>query len=269
VAGFAFAIGLLLWASAHVWMIEVRITGPENLDRRAIEAVAAEAGLVKGAWQRDVDGKKVAARIQERIPEVSWAVIRLTGTRAVIEVVEKADKKTPQGTSCIHLYAAKDAVVEKVIPFQGEPTVKTGQIVKKGEMLVECVLRYYNGGRPAVWPGTPIPPRESIAKTYPSQAQVKGRVHYEDYREVSLTREVPERTGESVKSWVLNWHGKPILTLGAKGVAFPQSETEERHLAFPVWRNWTPPVELVIRTTYEVNRRTEQLALADVVKEAG
>jgi similar to stage IV sporulation protein len=265
-AGLAFFTGLLLWASGHVWKVEVRITGPQNLDRRAVLQVAEEAGLAEGVWRGDFDPKQVATQIQGRIPEASWVVVRLTGTRAVIEVVEKAAQQPPQAATCINLYAKKDAVIEKVIPFQGEPAVRPGQIVKAGDLLVECVLRYYNGGRPAVYPGTPIPPRESIAHTVPVQASVKGRVLYEEYREIPLVREVPVRTGESVTSWVLNWRGQPILTLGAKGALFEQAEEEARRLSLPAWRNWSPPVELVIRTTYEVNRRSEPIALADVLK---
>ncbi|HLO04281.1 MAG TPA: sporulation protein YqfD [Symbiobacteriaceae bacterium] len=267
VAGLAFVAGMLIWAAGHVWRVEVRITGPENLDRRAVLQVAADAGLAAGVWRTDFDPQRVATEIKGRIPEASWVVVRLTGTRAVIEVVEKAAQQAPQAAACINLYAKKDAVVEKVIPFQGESVVRPGQIVKKGDLLVECVLRYYAGGRPPVYPGTPMPPRTDIAHTVPVEARVKGRVHYEEYREVSLVQNVPVRTGESVQSWVLNWRGQPILELGAEGVPFEQAEEEARRLSLPVWRNWTPPVELVIRTTYEVNRRLEPLDLSDVVKE--
>lgn len=267
VAGFAFAAGMLFWAAGHVWQIDVRITGPENLDKRAVLQVASEAGLAEGVWRSDFDPKEVATQIKGRIPEASWVVVRLTGTRAVIEVVEKAAQQMPKAASCINLYAKKDAVVEKVIPFQGESVVRSGQIVKKGDLLVECVLRFYAGGRPPVYPGTPMPPRESVAHTVLTQASVKGRVHHEEYREVSLVQNVPVRTGESVQTWVLNWRGQPILELGAEGAPFEQAEEEVDRLSLPGWRNWTPPVELVIRTTYEVNRRLEPLDLTDVVKE--
>lgn len=267
VAGLAFAAGLLLWAAGHIWQIEVRINGPQNLDQRAILQVAADAGLLKGARRSGFDPKLVAAQIRGRIPEASWVGVRLTGTRALIEVVEKAAGQAPQEATCINLHAAKDAVVESVIPFSGEAVVRPGQIVKAGDLLVECVLKYYPGGRPSVYPGSPVPPRDGIAHTVPVQASVKGRVHHEEYREVPLVQNVPVRTGEAVQSWVLNWRGQPILTLGAEGAPFAQAEEEVRRLSLPIWRNWTPPVELVIRTTYEVDRRWEPLDLKDVVKE--
>lgn len=266
IAGAALVAALLFWASGHVWKIDVRITGPENLDRRAVLQVAAEAGLANGVWRKAFDSNEVAAKIKSRIPEATWVVVRLTGTRAVIEVVEKAAQQAPQAAACINLYAEKDAVIEKVIPFQGEAVVKPGQIVKKGDLLVECVLRFYAGGRPAVIPGTPLPPRDAIAHTVATQASVKGRVHYEEYREVPLVQNVPVRSGEAVQTWVLNWRGQPILEIGAEGAPFEQAEEEAHRLSLPVWRNWTPPVELVIRTTYEVNRRLEPLDLNDVVK---
>jgi similar to stage IV sporulation protein len=268
VAGLVGATCLLLWASAHVWLLDVRITGPQFLDARAVRVVAEEAGLKPGTWKRSIDTRAVAAKIRGRISEASWVVIRLTGTRAVIEVVENAAQKAPPASSCIHLYAKKDAVVEQVVPFQGEAVVKPGDIVKKGDLLVECVLRYYPGGRPSIYPGSPKPPREGIAHTTVALAQVKGRVLYREYREVPLYRDVPVRTGDSVQSWVLNWQGAPILRLGAVQAPFQHLEEEVKRLALPAWRNWTPPVELVIRTAHEVTRQREPLPLPEILKEA-
>lgn len=89
-AGAVTCLAFLFWASSHVWIVKVKVTGPQNLDARAVAAVAAEAGLKPGVAKGRMDLVKVQEHIQQRMGEISWVGIRVQGTRAMIEVVEKA-----------------------------------------------------------------------------------------------------------------------------------------------------------------------------------
>lgn len=267
-AGAVGCLAALIWASGHLWVVEVRITGPRYLDPRAVAAVAAEAGLRRGAWRSAVDLARVAQHLRERIDEVSWAVIRVQGTRAVIEVVEKASVTRPNAAACVHLVARKHGVIEQVIPYQGEPLVKKGDVVKPGDPLVECALRYWSGGRPGVVPGTPLPPRVDVARTLVAQAAVKALVSYRQYVEYPTTREVAEPTGRQEVQWVLNWKDRSILLRGPKNPSFERFETTARTISLGTWRNWKSPVELVIREIDEVSVRVEDVPQAELEKRA-
>lgn len=263
-AGLVGCLAALIWAAGHLWVIEVRITGPKHLDPRAVAAVAAEAGLRRGAWRSTVDLARVANHIRARIDEVSWAVIRVQGTRAVIEVVEKAAVVPPNQATCVHLVARKSGVVEQVIPFQGEPMIKKGDIVKPGDTLVECALRYWSGGRPGVVPGSPLPPRQDVARTLVAQASVKALVAYQDYIELPTRREVKTPTGQTESQWVLKWNDRSILLRGKNSPTFASYETASRTYSLGSWRNWKSPVELMIVDYHEVSKRTESVPLAEL-----
>lgn len=262
--------GFLFWATGHIWVVNVKVTGPQHLDPRAVSAVAAEAGLKPGVWSAGVDAKLVEQHIQKRVGEVAWAVIRVQGTRAVIEVVEKAAHRAPPGSTapCVNLVARKDGVVEQVIPFQGEPMVKKGDIVRAGDLLVECSFRYWAGGRPAVYPGTPVPPRETHARTVMAQALVRARVAYQQYREVLLFQEVPVPTGERATRWVIVWRDRSIIVRGRGEIPFAQHQEHRRTYTLPTWRNWRPPVEVVIVNLEEVKLRREQVPLSRLLEQA-
>lgn len=268
-AGALACLGFLLWLSGHVWVVEVRISGPKNLDPRAVAAVAAEAGLKPGVWKNQVDISRVQAHLLKRINEVSWAVIRVQGTRFVIEIVEKAAERSgARGQECINLVARKGGVVEQVIPYQGEAAVKLGDVVRKGDLLVECAFKFYPDGRPLVMPGTEKPPRYGIVRTQTAMAEVKARVSYQEYREMSLYKEVPEPTGRTVTRWVLSWQEKPILTGGARQANFARAE--ERREVYPrgLWRNWKSPVELTLVKVSEIQVRREPVTLQQAVQSA-
>lgn len=268
IAGAVGCLAALIWAAGHLWLVEVRITGPKYLDPRAVAAVAAEAGLRRGAWTSSLDLARVAQHMKERIDEVSWAVIRVQGTRAVIEVVEKASVVPPNKAACVHLVARKSGVVEQVIPFQGEPLIKKGSIVGPGDMLVECALRYWSGGRPGVAPGMPLPPREDVARTLVAQASVKALVSYRQYVEYPTVREVRTPTGKRETQWVLKWRERTILLHGKKVPSFERYETSTESRSLGKWRNWKSPVELVIHDIDEVTVRTEPVPLAELEERA-
>lgn len=264
-AGVVACLGFMLWVSGHIWVVEVRVAGPQYLDPRAVAAVAAEAGLKRGAWRSRLDLEQVRRHMEGRMPETSWVVLRIQGTRAVIEVVEKQQERRAESPDCAHLVAKKAGVIEQVIPFQGEPMVKPGQTVAPGDLLIECSFRYYPGGRPSVYPGTPLPPRTGSARTLAASGIVRARIAYLEYREVPLYREVPVPTGRRAVRWVLNWKERPILQGGGSTADFGRT-TEVRKTYPPLlWRNWRSPVEIVLVHLEEVEIRREPVAPDQII----
>lgn len=258
----------LFWGAGHIWVVDVKITGPQALDPRAVKAVAADAGLKFGVWKGRVDVGAVQQHIQQHMGEVSVAVVRIQGTRAVVEVVEKAARNPTQASPCINLVARKSGVVEKIIPFMGEPNVRIGDTVKAGDLLVDCSLKYWPDGRPSVFPGTPVPPRTTIARTGVAQALVKARISYQQYREVPLVQEVPVPTGRAVTRWVLNWKEKTIILWGEKATPFLRYQERRESYSLGFWRNWGLPVELQKISVLEVEAHQERIPLETALSQA-
>lgn len=268
IAGAMACLAFIAWASSHVWIVEVRISGPQNLDKRAVAAVAAEAGLRVGAWKSQVDLNRIQEHIQERMGEVSRAVIRMQGTRAVVEVVEKKARTRIGEDGCINLVARKGGVIEEVVPFRGEPKVKKGDIVQPNTVLVECSFKYWKDGRPLAVPGTELPPRESVARNQVAQAIVRARVSYSRFREVPLVQTVEVPTGRQTSQWVLKWKDKPIILRGEEEIPFARYQEDRHTYGLPGWRNWKPPVELVMLRANEVEIRREPIPEAQALQQA-
>jgi similar to stage IV sporulation protein len=265
IAGALACLGFVVWASSHVWVVQVKVTGPQNLDRRAVEAVAAEAGLKMGVWKNKVDTQQVQQHLQSRLGEISVAVVRMQGTRATVEVVEKATIHPTGQVGCVNLVARKEGVVERIIPFQGEPTIKKGDIVRAGDLLVECSFRYWQGGRPLVSPGMERPPRESIARTLVAQAQIKARISYNQYREWPLVRTEAVPTGKKTTRWLLKWGGRTILEVGSRDRPAGQVREVPKTYSLGSWRYFKSPVELVILNLEEVVVKSERIPLTQVL----
>ncbi|HYG58808.1 MAG TPA: sporulation protein YqfD [Symbiobacteriaceae bacterium] len=267
-AGALVCLAFIVWATGHVWIVKVKVTGPQNLDPRAVAAVAAEAGLRPGAWKSGVELRQVEAHLQKRMGEISVAVIRVQGTRAVIEVVEKVAQRRDGNAGCINLVARRPGVIEEIVPFWGEPQVKKGDIVKAGDMLVECAFKYWEGGRPQVLPGTEKPPRTSVARVAVAQAIVRARVSYSMYQEIPVMQTRQVETGRQQQRWVLKYGDQSIILRGAEEPSFARYQEQRKAYGLPGWRNWKLPVELVMVTYNEVEVRREPITRDEAVKQA-
>jgi len=114
----------------------------------------------------------------------------------------------------------------------------------------------------------PLPPREDLARTVVAQATVKARVAYRQYYEYPEVELVKEPTGRRHVQWVLNWNGRSILLRGRGPVPFEDYEVTTRTISPGQWRNWTPPVEIVIREVLEVSTRAEPVPVEALTERA-
>jgi similar to stage IV sporulation protein len=266
VAGALLCLLLLYWAGSHIWVVDVRATGQGLLDERVIRAVAASAGLKPGARKRDVPVHLVEQRLAERVPELSWASIAVRGVRARIQVVEKAGFKPFEGFRT-DLVAKKPGMVVHLVTFSGEPAVRVGDYVQPGDTLIRGCLYYWGGGRPQVWPGTPVPPRDAIARCGPAEGQARARVWYERYEEVPLYRETRVPTGREARRLVLKWRDREIIAIG-KRPAYQAFDEQAAVWRAPVWRNWHLPVELGSLIVKEVIVHRQPRSPDQVVQQA-
>ena len=256
VVGAVLFLVLLNLLSSYVWFVEV--TGAKEYSGDKIRSVAREHGLRPGVAREKVDLKAVENGILLNTPEIAWVGINVTGTRAVIEVVEKNYAK-PEDKSPAHIFAAKDGVITEVIVLAGQAAVKKGDTVKKGDLLIKGI---------AAAEQQPATPGQPTIITLPDQyiranGLIKARTWYESYGEASLVQEIPRRTGREVAAITVQVGERQFVLNRAPEQPFAHFETEVVHKKLPEWRNRSFPVEStisifreVVTDTYEVT--TEQ-----------
>lgn len=266
-AGAALCLLALWWVTGHVWIVTVKLTGEGLLDVRAIRAVAEDAGLRPGAWKGKLDLAAVEKQIAKAIPEVSWSSVAVRGIRADIQVVEKTGYSPVEG-SWTDLVARKQGMIAHLVTFSGEPAVRVGDYVQPGDTLIRGCLHYWGGGRPQVLPGTPRPPRDTVARCGTAEGEVRARVWYEQIQRQPLYREVRKSTGQEQRSWVLKWRDQEILKWGASARPWAAYDERRQTLRFPGWRNWEVPVELVSLIAVEVDVERAPLTVEQAVSEA-
>lgn len=186
---FGFAIFfILLWAlTKFVWIIE--ITGNEKLSDAFITEQVKNAGLYQGMPVSSVNTENIQHYIMTNVEEIAFMTVNQKGTTVYIDIREREekrphfDKNTPS-----NIIAAQSGVIESILVQSGTASVKRGDIVCKGQLLVSGASdnKYYG------------------IKYFNSDAVIKARVWHEETVSLPYYREEKVMTGnEKTKNRLL------------------------------------------------------------------
>jgi len=254
VVGGVVFLTLLNILMSYIWFVD--IVGVNSVSVSKIKEVVYEQGLKPGALKDTVSSKMIENQILLRIPEIAWVSVNFTGTRAVVEIVEKTMPKELDKAPA-HIIAAKDGIITDIIVLAGQSVVKKGDTVKKGDILIKGVA--YDGKATVI---------NILPQTIRANGIVKARVWYEGYSETELVKTIHERTGRQEIGVTVKVLGNEILL---KKVALdPQQrfEVEVLNKKLSWWRNSDIAVESIISTYYEVNTKALTLS-TEVAREQG
>jgi len=121
--------------SKFVWNIQIE--GNINVNSEEIVQYLKDDGLKTGVLKSKVNIDEIINKIRLQRDDIAWIGIELNGTNAIVKIVE-ADKKPEiidENDYC-NIIAAKDGIIEKISAQNGTPMVKTGDEVKKGDILI-------------------------------------------------------------------------------------------------------------------------------------
>lgn len=131
------AIFLLVASGRFVW--DVRVTGNESMSATEIKAALREGGLYVGSYKPQIETDVLENRVLLASDKLSWISIRINGTVAQVQVIERVAVPSEEGKLPANLIASCDGQIESVELFRGDCVVAVGQAVKKGDLLVSGV----------------------------------------------------------------------------------------------------------------------------------
>ncbi|MGE5554411.1 MAG: sporulation protein YqfD [Betaproteobacteria bacterium] len=219
-------LALLYALSSLVWFI--RVTGVTPGRREEILAHLRSQGLRVGvpiSWLRR---DELARSLLHRYPDLTWASLEVHGTLVLVKVVEKT-LISPGEQAPRHLVARQDGLVTSVLPLRGEPLVKAGDTVARGQVLISGIG----------W-------REGRLEYFRAEGTVRARTWYEAVGVAPLAgvREVPTGRRRVVKGLQI---GTWRFWLGPRSAPFTlcRQDTTRRPLSGWAARILGLPVEVL------------------------
>ncbi len=138
IIGVCFCVAALCMLSTRIWSIDV--TGNICVPSENIIEVFENLGIRKGAAADKINISAVEISALQKLPELSWLNINISGSAALIEVRERA--VTPDSDSenePSDIIAARDGQIVILRPFNGTQEQKIGNPVLKGDLLISGI----------------------------------------------------------------------------------------------------------------------------------
>ena len=111
--------------------------GFTGLDEQKLLGRLSEEGLRIGAMHRKIDTENLRNSILIDMPELSYIYVNFSGAEA--RVIARPRKSAPEileeNVPC-DIIADKDGIIESITVKSGNPEVKRGEAVIRGQMLV-------------------------------------------------------------------------------------------------------------------------------------
>lgn len=169
-AALLFVLAFAFFTGGRVW--DIRVEGEGGLSDAYVTEALADAGLTPGVRFSDLDLSALESDVLRTSERIAWLNINRRGNVAYVRVAARAE--TPEEETerrYANIVADEDALIEEITVRLGTETVKVGDSVKRGDLLISGV----GGG------------------LLPAEGSVRGRV--------SRTLEVTVPRTESVTSW--------------------------------------------------------------------
>ncbi len=190
---------IVYFLSCFVW--KINIMGNNRISRDEMLTLLENSGIKVGTYTKNINTKESVKNIRKNSSDIAWIGISVTGTKVNVEVVETVEKPDifDKDTYC-NIVSDKDGVIEEIYVKNGVATVKKGDTVKVGDLLVSGVtesqtvgIRYFN-----------------------AEADIKIRCWREDKKKYDIVEKRRERTGNTKNRYRLTINNFDINFYGRK-----------------------------------------------------
>ena len=232
---------LLAAGSLFVW--EIDISGCESVTEGEVRRALASAGVAEGSFWPAWDADAVKNHLLLEIPELAWAGVSVSGSRAEVRVRERIERPELASDGAPgSITAAASGIIERMEVYEGAPAVSVGDAVAVGETLVSGEMASAVGDTRYVRARAAVTARTYVeltacaplkygrlleADTHSRWSLIIGSGRVNFFRGSSQT---PPGCGKIIEEYPLAWEGVfrlPVTLVRETVIEYSAQEAEE------------------------------------------
>ena len=232
---------LLAAGSLFVW--EIDISGCESVTEGEVRRALASAGVAEGSFWPAWDADAVKNHLLLEIPELAWAGVSVSGSRAEVRVRERIERPELASDGAPgSITAAASGIIECMEVYEGAPAVSVGDAVAAGETLVSGEMASAVGDTRYVRARAAVTARTYVeltacaplkygrlleADTHSRWSLIIGSGRVNFFRGSSQT---PPGCGKIIEEYPLAWEGVfrlPVTLVRETVIEYAAEEAEE------------------------------------------
>lgn len=133
VAGIIFFIALNI-ISANI-LTNIQVVGNDRIEKKQIVEVINKNGMSVGNFIKNFNADKIEDSLEQNFDDISFVSVYLKGTSLIVNIKEKLYVEEIESSSDI--VATENGVITKLSVVQGYTKFKVGDVVKKGDKIIE------------------------------------------------------------------------------------------------------------------------------------
>ncbi len=219
-------IAVIFISSMYIWNVDIKVKNDLKID--GIEENLEKLGLRKGINKSKIDTEYIINQLLLEREDISWIGIDIEGTSAIVSIV-KADEipKVIDNKDYCNIVAKKDGMITKITARNGTAKVKPGDIVKKGDVLIEGIMEG----------------KYTETRKVHSLGEIQAKVWYTNSEKVYFMQIVKNKTGKEEIKYELNFNNY-TLRLYNKFSKFDLYETERENKQLKFGKNFYFPISI-------------------------
>ena len=241
---------ILLISSNYIWNIE--IIGDSEINKSEIIEELKNKGLSIGIAKNKLDVKSVINDIRMEREDIAWMGIDIKGTNAIVEKVKTDEKpEIVKSDEYCNIISEKSGIITKINVSNGTAKVKIGDIVKKGDVLVEGKLE-----------GKYTDPIYVHAT-----ADIEIKTWYSIRKNFEYKQVIEQRTGNSETKYSIKINNLQINLYKVLS-KFENYDTINENKKLSLFSNFYLPVEIIKQENYEKEYKTVQYSKEELKKKS-
>ena len=241
---------MIVGLSKFIWNIEV--TGNEKIGTDEIMEEVKNNGIRIGMMKDRINIDGFINNIRMNREDMAWIGAEIKGTNLLIKVVEANEKPdiVNENDYC-NIIADKSGEVIKIYAQRGTSIVKEGDIVKKGDVLIEGWME-----------------GEFTEKQYTNaEGVIKVKTKYSKSEKIEKKEIIREKTGKKEKKYAIKFNNFKI-NFYKRLSKLKKYDTIYSEKKFKLFLNFYLPIKLLKYENFEVNE-TEKCNDYDTAKSYG
>ncbi len=251
VIGSGICIVVFFLISSFVW--DISVSGNNNVSTEFILERLRENGVKTGTLKFKINTDDVVENMMLQINDLARMSVSLKGTRIYVDVTERTkppvliNKEIP-----CDIIASRDGVIYSIVAKEGLETVKIGDTVTKGQLLITG--RIDNVKNP-----------ENPPLMVHSMGSVKARTWYEATAKIDQNLVTAKRTGLKKEMYSVVLFTKKFKLFHTQ-IPYNNSEHVELKKKLSLGANFALPFEMVIDQYYEYELEQNKVDMATAKK---
>ncbi len=131
--GLLLMLAVILTLYQFVWRVDIKGAGPYAGD---VSIFLAEEGLGLGTPKARINAEELTRKLNHRYPAVAWFSLYVHDVTLMVDCTLGVPAPDMEPVNPGDLVAARDGIVEQIRVYAGTAAVKTGDIVRKGQVLI-------------------------------------------------------------------------------------------------------------------------------------